>query len=155
VLHELKIVKILILDSKMSSWRIKNGSPIEAAAPHSKSTNWYRGSLEAILKFIGLLAPINTSFWHRIRVLPLIILSVSALVYEACREVFFFINDCSANLQLVNYVDEMQYTVKTFSTLLTLIIFWHKSLSITRIMQKLDDLQEESEIYTTEMMGKG
>jgi 7tm Odorant receptor len=136
----------------MSSCSEDHDSPIKAAASHLKSTNWCKGSLEAILKFIGLHAPINASFWHYMRAVPVLILAVMALIYEACREVFFFMNNRSANSQLVNYIDELQYTVKAFSTLLYLIMFWRKSSSITRIVKKLDDLQEKSATLSTEMM---
>jgi hypothetical protein len=136
----------------MSKHSINYDSPIDALASDSKSSTWCKGSVEDILKFIGLLVPINASFWHNIRALPVLILAVLALIYEAIREVLYFINNHSINLQLVDYVHVLQYTVKAFSTLLILIIFCRKSSSITRFMNKLDELQEESKIPTTDAM---
>jgi hypothetical protein len=135
----------------MSKHSINHDSPINGLASDQKSSTWCKESLEDILKFIGLLVPINASFWHNIRALPVLILAVLALIYEVFREVLYFMNNQSANLKLVDYIQVMQYTFKAISTLLILIIFWRKSSSIIRFTNKLDELQEESEIHITEV----
>jgi hypothetical protein len=106
-------------------------------------------AMEYILRFLGLLHPIEATFYDQIRAVPIILLSLSALVYETFTRLFCLFNNPSGNLELTGFLDSSQFVVKTSSTLLTLMMFWQKSSTIARIRRKVKDLEESKTDLTT------
>jgi hypothetical protein len=99
-------------------------------------------SLECILKFVGLLVPVNASYRNYIRALPVIFVRIFASVYEAICNLNYFLKQPKVSFQLVTILNESHHTFKAFFKMLILILFWWKSSSILRIMRELNTLNE-------------